>query len=93
MRFLGNDVKVMQPHVLQSVLGADGLPAVTFEPKVTHDPGLNPGNIEKEEYVRLVVAKAKERQVPIRIGVNCGSVARRRRSSAGSSSCCRHSRA
>lgn len=35
---------------------------------------LNPGNIEKEEYVRQVVAKAKERDVPIRIGVNFGSI-------------------
>lgn len=35
---------------------------------------LNPGNIEKEEYVRLVVTKAKERDVPIRIGVNFGSI-------------------
>ncbi len=39
-----------------------------------HALRLNPGNIEKEEYVRLVVAKAKERDVPIRIGVNFGSI-------------------
>jgi (E)-4-hydroxy-3-methylbut-2-enyl-diphosphate synthase len=39
-----------------------------------HALRLNPGNIEKEEYVRLVVAKAKERAVPIRIGVNFGSI-------------------
>jgi (E)-4-hydroxy-3-methylbut-2-enyl-diphosphate synthase len=39
-----------------------------------HALRLNPGNIEKEEYVRLVVAKAKEREVPIRIGVNFGSI-------------------
>ncbi len=36
---------------------------------------LNPGNIRKPEDVREVVAKAKERQTPIRIGVNFGSVA------------------
>src|SRR5690606_27600115 len=35
----------------------------------------NPGNIRKAEDVREVVAKAKERGVPIRIGVNFGSVA------------------
>ena len=39
-----------------------------------HALRLNPGNIEKEEYVRQVVTKAKERDVPIRIGVNFGSI-------------------
>src|SRR5918997_1595627 len=40
-----------------------------------HGLRLNPGNIRKQEDVREVVAKAKERQTPIRIGVNFGSVA------------------
>jgi (E)-4-hydroxy-3-methylbut-2-enyl-diphosphate synthase len=40
-----------------------------------HGLRLNPGNIRKPEDVREVVALAKERQVPIRIGVNFGSVA------------------
>jgi len=40
-----------------------------------HGLRLNPGNIRKPEDVREVVAKAKERQVPMRIGVNFGSVA------------------
>jgi len=40
-----------------------------------HGLRLNPGNIRKEEDVREVVAKAKERGIPIRIGVNFGSVA------------------
>ncbi|MDP9364773.1 MAG: flavodoxin-dependent (E)-4-hydroxy-3-methylbut-2-enyl-diphosphate synthase [Chloroflexota bacterium] len=40
-----------------------------------HGLRLNPGNIRKPEDVREVVAKAKERQTPIRIGVNFGSVA------------------
>jgi len=35
---------------------------------------LNPGNIGSEERVQQVVRKAKERQVPIRIGVNSGSL-------------------
>lgn len=35
---------------------------------------LNPGNIGSEERVQQVVLKAKERQVPIRIGVNSGSL-------------------
>ena len=40
-----------------------------------HGLRLNPGNIRKEEHVRQVVAMAKERGTPIRIGVNFGSVA------------------
>jgi (E)-4-hydroxy-3-methylbut-2-enyl-diphosphate synthase len=39
-----------------------------------HGLRLNPGNIRKPEDVREVVAKAKERGTPIRIGVNYGSV-------------------
>jgi (E)-4-hydroxy-3-methylbut-2-enyl-diphosphate synthase len=38
-----------------------------------HGLRLNPGNIRKHEDVREVVIKAKERGVPIRIGVNFGS--------------------
>jgi len=40
-----------------------------------HGLRLNPGNIRKHEDVRAVVRKAKERGIPIRIGVNWGSVA------------------
>ena len=39
-----------------------------------HGLRLNPGNIRKPEDVREVVHKAKEHGVPIRIGVNFGSV-------------------
>ncbi len=35
---------------------------------------LNPGNISEPDKVKAIVAKAKERQVPIRIGVNAGSL-------------------
>ncbi len=35
---------------------------------------LNPGNIRDPQKVREVVAAAKERRVPIRVGVNAGSV-------------------
>ena len=35
---------------------------------------LNPGNIGDRERVRKVVKVAKERQIPIRIGVNSGSL-------------------
>lgn len=35
---------------------------------------LNPGNIEDQQKVVTIVKKAKERQVPIRIGVNAGSL-------------------
>jgi (E)-4-hydroxy-3-methylbut-2-enyl-diphosphate synthase len=39
-----------------------------------HGLRLNPGNIRKPDDVREVVGKAKERRIPIRIGVNFGSV-------------------
>lgn len=35
---------------------------------------LNPGNLRNPEHVRLVVAAAKERGIPIRVGVNNGSI-------------------
>lgn len=35
---------------------------------------INPGNIGDDEKIRLVVEKAKELNIPIRIGVNSGSV-------------------
>lgn len=37
---------------------------------------LNPGNIGGQDRVRIVADMAKERQIPIRIGVNSGSVER-----------------
>jgi len=38
---------------------------------------INPGNIGEAEKVRLVVRRAQEQEVPIRIGVNAGSLERR----------------
>ncbi len=35
---------------------------------------LNPGNIRRREHLEKVVARAKEREIPIRIGVNGGSL-------------------
>ncbi|MCD8091259.1 MAG: flavodoxin-dependent (E)-4-hydroxy-3-methylbut-2-enyl-diphosphate synthase [Clostridiales bacterium] len=35
---------------------------------------INPGNIGSEERVKAVIDKAKERKIPIRIGVNSGSL-------------------
>jgi len=35
---------------------------------------LNPGNLRKPEEIRLVASEAKDRDVPIRIGVNAGSL-------------------
>ena len=35
---------------------------------------LNPGNLRNEDQVRQVVAAARDRQVPIRVGVNFGSL-------------------
>src|SRR5213596_2390844 len=37
-----------------------------------HGLRLNPGNIRKPEHIRAVAAEARDRQVPIRIGVNGG---------------------
>jgi (E)-4-hydroxy-3-methylbut-2-enyl-diphosphate synthase len=39
-----------------------------------HGLRLNPGNIRKPEHIKAVAAAAKERNVPIRIGVNGGSL-------------------
>ena len=35
---------------------------------------LNPGNLRKPEEIKLVAREAKDRQVPIRVGVNAGSL-------------------
>jgi (E)-4-hydroxy-3-methylbut-2-enyl-diphosphate synthase len=35
---------------------------------------LNPGNIRKPEHIKAVAAEAKDRNLPIRIGVNAGSL-------------------
>jgi (E)-4-hydroxy-3-methylbut-2-enyl-diphosphate synthase len=35
---------------------------------------LNPGNIRKEEHIKAVAKEAKDRGVPIRVGVNAGSL-------------------
>jgi len=37
---------------------------------------LNPGNIRKPEHIKLIASEAKDRGVPIRIGVNAGSLDR-----------------
>jgi (E)-4-hydroxy-3-methylbut-2-enyl-diphosphate synthase len=39
-----------------------------------HGLRLNPGNIRKPEHIKAVAAEAKDRNVPIRIGVNGGSL-------------------
>ncbi|MDA8381430.1 MAG: flavodoxin-dependent (E)-4-hydroxy-3-methylbut-2-enyl-diphosphate synthase [Actinomycetota bacterium] len=39
-----------------------------------HGLRLNPGNLRKPEEIRLVAAEARDRGVPIRIGVNAGSL-------------------
>jgi (E)-4-hydroxy-3-methylbut-2-enyl-diphosphate synthase len=35
---------------------------------------LNPGNIRKAEHIKIVAAEARDRKLPIRIGVNAGSL-------------------
>jgi (E)-4-hydroxy-3-methylbut-2-enyl-diphosphate synthase len=39
-----------------------------------HALRLNPGNIRKPEHIKLVAAEARDRGLPIRIGVNAGSL-------------------
>ena len=39
-----------------------------------HGLRLNPGNIRKPEHIKAVASEARDRQVPIRIGVNAGSL-------------------
>jgi len=39
---------------------------------------INPGNIRDKEKVKTIVKLAKERRIPIRIGVNAGSINRRK---------------
>lgn len=39
-----------------------------------HALRINPGNLPRKEFIRAVVDKAKERSLPIRIGVNAGSL-------------------
>jgi (E)-4-hydroxy-3-methylbut-2-enyl-diphosphate synthase len=39
-----------------------------------HGLRLNPGNIRKPEHIKAVATEARERNVPIRIGVNAGSL-------------------
>src|SRR5438067_6891842 len=39
-----------------------------------HALRLNPGNIRKPEHIKAVASEAKDRSLPIRIGVNAGSL-------------------
>ncbi len=39
-----------------------------------HGLRINPGNIKQREKVKLIVDKAKKNEIPIRIGVNAGSI-------------------
>jgi (E)-4-hydroxy-3-methylbut-2-enyl-diphosphate synthase len=39
-----------------------------------HALRINPGNLPRKEFIKKVVEKAKERDLPIRIGVNAGSL-------------------
>jgi len=39
-----------------------------------HGLRLNPGNIRKPDHIRSVAAEARDRNIPIRIGVNAGSL-------------------
>lgn len=72
-------------HALQPILADSPLPFIAdihFDYKLAlasleagvHGLRLNPGNIGGADRVREVVAAARERSIPIRIGVNSGSL-------------------
>jgi len=42
---LGDNGKVVKPHLLKSVLGADGTSALDAKTEITHDPGITPANL------------------------------------------------
>lgn len=42
---LGNNGDVVKPHLLKSVLGADGTSVLDSKPVVTHAPGITPNNL------------------------------------------------
>jgi penicillin-binding protein 2 len=42
---IANDGKVMRPHILKQVLGADGKPVLTFKPEVAFDSGTSASNL------------------------------------------------
>jgi penicillin-binding protein 2 len=42
---LGDNGKVVKPHLLKSVLGADGTPALEPKTEVSHDPGITAANL------------------------------------------------
>jgi (E)-4-hydroxy-3-methylbut-2-enyl-diphosphate synthase len=72
---------------LPAIVASSPIPVVAdihFDPKLAlralaagvHGLRLNPGNIRNRKALKEIVARAAERGVPIRIGVNAGSVAR-----------------
>jgi penicillin-binding protein 2 len=42
---LGDNGKVVKPHLLKAVLGADGTPTLEAKPEITHDPGITAANL------------------------------------------------
>ena len=72
-------------HAIETIASESPVPVVSdihFDPELalialesgTHKLRLNPGNIRKRSDVRLIAEKAAALGVPIRIGVNSGSV-------------------
>jgi penicillin-binding protein 2 len=53
----GNGGKVMKPHVLASVLGADGQPTLSVKPTVAYDPGVRPANLATIKRALLEVTR------------------------------------
>lgn len=74
-------------RALKTIVAKSPLPVVAdihFDPKLAllsladgvHGLRLNPGNIRSRRALKEIIAEAKSRSVPIRVGVNSGSVAR-----------------
>jgi len=53
----GNSGKVMKPHVLKSVLGADSQPTLQVDPVVMHDPGIKPANLATMKHALVGVTE------------------------------------
>ena len=74
-------------RVLPAIVSRSPVPVVAdihFDPKLAlaalaagvHGLRLNPGNIRNQKALREIIAAAADRGVPIRVGVNSGSIAR-----------------
>jgi penicillin-binding protein 2 len=55
---LGNGGKVMKPHLLKAVLGADGKATLAFQPQVSYDASLSAGDLSVMRQALLGVTRS-----------------------------------